>query len=53
MDVRSDMQRQDQELPHPRNIERERERGREGKRWGFQKDHGETIELARACDEDR
>ena len=40
MDVRSDMQRQ----THPRENESDA---------GFQKDHGETIELVQACDEAR
>ncbi len=44
MDVRSDTQRQDQELTHPRN-------NKSGA--GFQKDHQEKIELVRACDEER
>ena len=44
LDVRSDPQRQDQERTHPRNNESDA---------GFQKDHGETIELVRACDEER
>ena len=44
MDVRSDTQRQDQERTHPRNNEIEE---------GFQKDHGETTEMVRACDEER
>ena len=44
MDVRSDTQRQDQERTHPRNNEIEE---------GFQKDHGDTTEMVRACDEER
>ena len=46
MDVRSDTQRQDPERTHPRNDESDA---------GFQKDHGETIELiwARICQEKR
>ena len=44
MDVRSDTQRQDQERTHPRDNE---------SGTGFQKDHGETIDLERACDEER
>ena len=44
MDVRSDTQRQDQELTHPR-------KNKSGA--GFQKDHREKIELVRACDEER
>ena len=44
MDVRSDKQRQDQERTHPRNHESDS---------GIQKNHGETIEPIRACDEER
>ena len=44
MDVRSDTQRQYQELTHPRN-------NKSGA--GFQKDHREKIELVRACGEER
>ena len=44
MDVRSDTPRQDQERTHPRDNE---------SGAGFQKDHGETVELVRAYDEER
>ena len=44
MEVRSDTQRQDQERTHPRNYE---------SGAGIQKDHGEVVELVRACDEER
>ena len=42
MDVRSDTQIQDQERTHPME-------NKSGS--GFQKDHGEIIELVWACDE--
>ncbi len=45
VDVRSDTQWYDQERTHTRDNN---ESGA-----GFQKDHGETTELARACDEER
>ena len=44
MDVRSNTQRQDQELTYSRN-------NKSGA--GFQKDHREKIELVRACDDER
>ena len=44
MDVWSDTQRQDQERTHQRN-------NKSGA--GFQKDHGDTIDLVRACYEER
>ena len=44
VEVQSDTQRQDQERTHPRNNENDA---------GFQKDHRETIELVRECDEER
>ena len=43
-DVWSDTQRQDQERTHQRTNESDA---------GFQNDHGETIELVRAYDEER
>ena len=44
MDVRSDTQRQDQERTHPRKNTSDA---------SFEKNQGETIELVRACDQER
>ena len=44
MDVWSDTQRNEQERTHRRDNERD---------GGFQKDHRETTEMIRTCDEER